>query len=60
MSQHTDWKYKHGQMAKRNHNKHAHFENMSKDKPKDDVRANFLRPAYGKIGERREENEDNI
>ena len=61
MSQHTDWKYKRGQMAKREHNKNAHLEMIVGNKPSDKIKENFFRPAYGKIGERREGNsEDNI
>lgn len=55
MSQHTDWKQKRGQMAKREHNKNIHMEDLVRNKCNDRVRENFLRPAYGRIGERRED-----
>lgn len=53
MSQRKDYKYKHGVATRRNFNKAIHMEELTVNKPKDKVREDFYRPAYGKIGERR-------
>lgn len=62
MSQlHTDWKFKKNNIAKREHNAHLHMEDLVRNKSNDKVRENFFRPAYGHIGERREEKyEDSV
>lgn len=52
---HTDWKFKKNNIAKREHSDHLHMEDLVRNNCNDKVRENFFRPAYGKIGERREE-----
>lgn len=56
MSQHTDWKHKKGEIARREERAHRHIEDLVRNKCNDRVRENFFRPAYGRIGERREDN----
>ena len=52
---HTDWKIKKGIIENRERNQHLHMEDLVRNKSNDKVREDFFRPAYGKIGERREE-----
>ena len=56
---HTDWKVKHGEIMKREHRKSIHMDDLVRNRCNDSVRERFFRPAYGKIGERREEFYDN-
>lgn len=51
----TDWKHKKGEIARREEQAHRHMEDLVRNKSNDKVRENFFRPAYGHIGERRED-----
>lgn len=50
-----DYKHKHSKAIKKEHNKAIHLTNLVSNKPSKQVREDFFRPAYGKIGERRYE-----
>lgn len=54
MLQHTDWKYKRGQIAIKEQKKQSHMEELARNGCSNSVREKFHRPAYGKIGERRD------
>lgn len=55
---HTSYKQKHGMAAKNDATKSIQMTEMVNHKANDRVRENFFRPAYGKIGERKEENNE--
>lgn len=55
---HTTYKQKHGLAVRHGESKSIHMEQMIKQKSTEDIRERFFRPAYGKIGERKEENNE--
>ena len=56
---HEEWKHKHGKIIKKNQIKEKHLRNMVGKKSSEQIKENFYRPAYGKIGERSEWYYDN-